>query len=119
MRSTFLPWWYVCRILKMRLTFLQANSDEVGPIRRIVIMTKPERSPVVKCRIIVLLVHAIFFPANIHIFLYDPNTSDRLMCGKKNEQIPGRGEASVPTRLHSAPAPTFPTPTSSGNAPAR
>src|SRR5260221_3528526 len=94
-----------CRILKMRLMFLQANSDEVGPIRRIVIMTKPERSPVVKCGIIVLLVHAISFPANIHIFLYDPNTSDGLMCGKKDEQIPGRSDASVPTLLHSAPAP--------------
>src|SRR5260370_17080456 len=84
-----------CRILKMRLTFLQANSDEVGPIRRIVIMTKPERSPVVKCGIIVLLVHAIFFPANIHIFPYDPNTSDALMCGKKDEQIPGRADATT------------------------
>src|SRR5260221_13792131 len=83
----------------MRLTFLQANSDEVGPIRRIVIMTKPERSPVVKCGIIVLLVYAISFPANIHIFLHDPNTSDGLMCGKKDEQTPGRSDASVPPPL--------------------
>src|SRR5216683_1315190 len=90
----------------MRLTFLQANSDEVGPIRRIGIMTKPERSPVMKCGIIVLLVHAISFPANIHIFFYDPNTSNGLMCGKKDEQIPGRGDASVPSPLTTTPAPT-------------